>query len=538
MAERRIRGRPASPGRAVGPLVVWRPVAGTACPRGRGGEGERERFEAACARVGDDLLLLVGEDDRLAVEVLEFQREFLEDPEFREAVLAAIGRGAAAAAAVREVMDGHVALFRAEEDEYFSARGEDLVDLRDQLLATLDGARDRPPRLAEGAVLLTADLTPSRFLSLDRRRLAAIALERGSPSSHVAMLARARELPLVVGLGTVEEEAREAAVDGDRGLLVLDPAPATRRAFARDDRLGAEISPPVTRPPEGFRTADGEPVEIRINVDDPATLEETTIALVDGAGLVRTEFLFVGRSRLPDEESQYRTYRDLMRRFGGRPVRFRTLDVGGDKPLPGITLEAESNPFLGLRGIRLGLARPALLEPQLRALLRAARHGPLEIMLPMVTSPEELEAVRAMLDRLREALAAEGEAVPLPPLGMMVEVPAAALTLERFAADFFSIGSNDLVQYVLAAARDGSGPVAELFDPLHPAVLRVIGEVVEVGRERGIPVGLCGEMAGDPAALERLLALGLRSVSVAPAALARAVTVVGRFRARSDAAQP
>ncbi len=539
MAERRIGGRPASPGIAIGPLVLWRPLRRPQPSVPGGASGELERFEAACETVGGDLLLLVGRDDRLAAEILDFQREFLTDPEFRGAVREVIGRGRSAACAVREVLDGHAAAFRAEEDPYFRARSEDLVDLRDQLLAALEGGADRPPPLPERAILLAPELTPSRFLGLDRERLGAVALEAGSPSSHVAMLARARGVPLVVELGPVETGARLAALDGERGELFLEPEPETRRRLERRrDRIAAERAILRTPPPDGFRTADGSRVEIRINVDDPGALEEDVVRASDGAGLVRTEFLFADRPSPPDEERQYRVYRDLLLRFAGKPVRFRTLDVGGDKPIAGITVAREANPFLGLRGIRLGLAHPPLLETQLRALLRAARHGPLEIMLPMVTLPAELEEVRRMVARLREELAAAGEAAPRPPLGMMVEVPAAALTLDRFAADFFSVGSNDLVQYLMAAARDGSGPVAELLDPLHPAVLRLLAEIVEVGRRRGVPVSLCGEMAGDPAALERLLALGLRSVSVAPAALARAAAAVGRFGAGADAAQP
>ena len=530
MAERRHAGRPAAPGVVVGPLVVWRPANAGKAARAEGG-GEVRRLAAACAAVRRDLLVLGDQGDRLAAEVLEFQREFLADPEFLGAVEEAMGRGVSAAVAVREVLDGHIAQFRAEEDEYFRARGEDLADLRDHLLAALDGRRDPPPALPEGAVVVASELTPSRFLALDRRRLGGVALEGGSVSGHVAMLARARGLPMVVGLGRVEATAGEAALDGDEGLLVLDPSPRTRaRMAARRRSLEEERRSLPARSAGGYRTADGERVEIRINVEDPAALDEDAVRLADGAGLVRTEFLFLGRPELPDEERQYRTYRDLLARFAGKPVRLRTLDIGGDKPLPGVT-EEEANPFLGLRGIRLGLARPRLLETQLRAMLRAARHGPLEIMLPMVTLPAELEAVRAMLGRLREELASGGEPVPLPPLGMMVEVPAAALDLERFSADFFSIGSNDLVQYVMAAARDAAGPVAELLDPLHPAVLRLVAEVVEVGARRNVPVSLCGEMAGDPAALERLLALGLRSISVAPSALARAAAVVGRFGA-------
>ena len=261
-------------------------------------------------------------------------------------------------------------------------------------------------------------------------------------------------------------------------------------------------------------TADGERVHVAINVDDLALLEGLDPAHCDGIGLTRTEFLFQGRA-LPDEEQQYQAYRRIVEWAAGRPVIVRTLDAGGDKPVAGLTVDGERNPFLGLRGLRLSLARPEVFRVQLRALARAATRGDLKIMLPMVTLPRELEAARAMLEEVVADLRAAGIEAAMAPLGMMVEVPAAALTATTFAADFYSIGSNDLVQYVMAASRDNPA-VAPLYDARNPAVHALIRQVVKAAGGRGVEASLCGELASDPMHISTLLRLGLRRLSVTP----------------------
>ena len=265
-------------------------------------------------------------------------------------------------------------------------------------------------------------------------------------------------------------------------------------------------------------TQDGTRVEVLLNITDARELDHLSPVVCDGVGLVRSEFLFGGDS-LPDEEHQYQTYSRIVKWAQDRPVTIRTLDAGGDKPIAGLTITGESNPALGLRGVRLSLARPDILRVQLRALARAAIHGPLRIMIPMVTLPTELASVRAILDDELRNLAKEGVAARCPPVGMMVEVPAAALTIEQFDADFFSIGSNDLVQYTTAAARD-LGSLADLANPLHPAVLELITRVVERCNAMAREVSLCGDAAADPLVIPHLLASGLRSLSVAAAAIA------------------
>jgi phosphoenolpyruvate-protein phosphotransferase (PTS system enzyme I) len=256
-------------------------------------------------------------------------------------------------------------------------------------------------------------------------------------------------------------------------------------------------------------------------------------ASCDGIGLVRTEFLFHG-GELPDEESQYRVYRKLAEWAAGKPVTIRTLDAGGDKPIPGLTIEGESNPFLGVRGIRLSLAKPSVLRTQLRALCRAAAHGAVEIMLPMVAVPDELATARLYLDEEVSALRAEGIACRRPPLGIMVEVPAAAIAVDKFDADFFSIGSNDLTQYVMAAARD-VGAVATLNDPTNAAVLRLITQVAAHGHATARKVSLCGDAGSQPNLIPRLLQAGLRALSVATPAIARTKAAIAAVDLRERA---
>ncbi len=528
MTERRLSGRATAPGLAIGPLVRAARQAATTAAAGTP-EEELARLDAALEAAKAELEALASDQESMAAEILAFQIELLDDPSLTEGIREAIGQGVGAAVAWREGMGAQAAEYDAAEDDYFRARASDIRDLTDRVLAHLTGgvaAQELPP----GAILLDHDLTPSRFLALDWKSLGGAVLEAGSPSSHVAMLARARGVPLVTGLGRCEEAAALAVLDADEGLLILDPSSATREGYeSRLAALQADDKEAAALVREPAVTASGEPVEVMVNVDDPEAVDDATLTASDGVGLMRTEFLFLGRDRLPDEAEQYAAYARLLARLGGRPLIVRTLDVGGDKPLPGVSLPAESNPFLGLRGLRLCLDRPELFRPQVRALLRAAMLGPLKVMLPMVTIAAELEEASAFFERCLAELRAEGSEATMPPLGIMVETPASALAIETLPAAFFSIGSNDLTQYVMAASRDGGGRVAALGDPLHPAVLRLIGEVVAHGKRTKLPVSLCGDMASDEKAVAALLRLGLRRLSLAPAALARIKAAVRRF---------
>ena len=516
MAERRLVGRPAAAGFAAGPLaplverVRQARAAGTP-------EAEQARLTAALAQALVEVERQVEAAEGDGADILAFQAAMLEDPELAAPAFAALTPGVAAEAAWSAALADQIADYESADDPHFRARASDLADIRDRVLGCLAGAapEDAPP---PGAILYARDLSPSRFLSVDWSRGGGIALAAGSAHGHVATLARARGVPMVVGLGLdpAAISAGAALLDGERAELWLDADPLTRAAFAARaasaDDAAAGAADFLNRP---ARTQDGVAVAVLINLGSPAELDGLDPALCDGVGLVRTEFLFESGRELPDEEAQFQAYARIVRWAAGRPVTIRTLDAGGDKPIPGLTIAGESNPFLGLRGIRLSLARPDVLRPQLRALLRAAALGAVEIMLPMVARPQELEDVSRILGEEAANLG-----LGRPPLGIMVETPAAAVAPDLFAADFYSIGSNDLTQYVLAAARD-SEAVADLYDPAHPAVLRLIAGVAAQGAARGVKVSLCGDAGADPRLIEPLLRAGLRALSVPPAAVAR-----------------
>jgi phosphotransferase system enzyme I (PtsI) len=523
---REFIGRPASPGVAVGRLVRI-DAASQAAARQAGTPAEetaalRRAIDAAIADLSALRHAAAGADD-----ILDFQIEALGDAALIDPALTAIAGGVSADAAWSAVLGAQIADFDAAEDEYFRARAADLRDLRDRVLRHLIGAPHVATALA-GAVLAGADLTPSRFLETDWSAGGGIALEGGSPTSHVAMLARARGVPMVVGLGPVTVQGEtEAAIDGTAGRLLLNPGARERSRIAAHAAAARDAFGDIARRPA--RTADGVPIRVLLNVADPDELRALDPAICDGVGLVRTELLFHGAAGLPDEDRQYAAYRAILDWAAGRPVTVRTLDAGGDKPIAGYTRDGESNPFLGERGIRLSLARPEVLAIQFRALARAAVHGPLKVMLPMVTVPGELAAAQRILDDALAALAAEGMACARPPLGIMVEVPAAALSIAEFDAAFFSIGSNDLTQYVTASARDVAA-VAGLADPASPAVLRLIAEVVRHGAATGREVTVCGDMAGDPAHTAPLLAAGVDALSMAPNCVGAVKAAIARLR--------
>ncbi len=527
-AERQVRGRPAAPGFAAGAVVrliraeANRRVAGTPDQEGR---ALQTAIADALAGIAEMTEIVAGE----AAEMLAFQSALLEDEALSESAFSAIAKGVPADVAWAQAMDVEIDGYTKAEDEYFRARASDLTDVRDRVLRALNGVSEDivPP----GAVVVADDLPPSRFLAVDWSKGGGIALSAGSPTSHVAMLARARGVPMVVGVAGIDARTGapevEALVDGEAGLVVFDPDPATRAAFShrmRQAEMAAVGAERLRFAPA--RTAAGELVKVMINIADPAELDGLDPAQCDGIGLVRTELLFEHGASIPDEDAQTEVYSRIARWAAGRPVTIRTLDAGGDKPIPGVTIDGESNPFLGTRGIRLSLVRRDLFRTQLRALARAAAEGDVRIMLPMVAVPAELDEARSLLDEATGELAAAGHRYRRPPLGIMVEVPSVALAAERFAADFYSIGSNDLTQYTLAAARDINA-VAHLANARDPAVLRLVRMTVDAARLRGVDVSLCGDAGADPAALHDLLDQGLRSVSVAPIAIARVKQAIG-----------
>ncbi|MCK6451715.1 MAG: phosphoenolpyruvate--protein phosphotransferase, partial [Alphaproteobacteria bacterium] len=433
--------------------------------------------------------------------------------------------------AVQAEIDAILDSFAKMDDAYLAGRGEDIREVGERLIRLLTRTPfQKLSQVPEGAVLIAEDLTPADTALLDPKLVAGFATVLGGPEGHTAIMARSLGLPAVVGVSGLIGEIRQGEmviVDGVRGEVTASPTPATiERARQRQEALRQEQRqlqrvaklPSVTR--------DGTPVTLEANVELPVEVDLAVAAAAEGIGLLRTEFLFMNRDELPDEEEQYRMLRDIVRGMGGKPVTIRTLDIGNDKLLNGAEADGAStpNPALGLRAIRLSLVRRELLETQLAAILRAGAHGPVRILLPLITSTAEIREVRTVLKSVTRRLKRRGArfAEEPPPLGAMIEVPGAALSADSLAlvADFFALGTNDLTQYTLAIDRSDE-QVAHLYNPLHPAVLRLIQFSIEAALRARIPVSVCGEMAGDPRFTPLLLGLGIRDLSMSPIHLPR-----------------
>jgi phosphoenolpyruvate-protein phosphotransferase (PTS system enzyme I) len=417
------------------------------------------------------------------------------------------------------------------DDPYLSARAEDIRVVGDRLIRNLTATPFTAfSHLPEGSIIIGEELTPADTALMDPRIVVGFAAMLGGAESHTAIMARSLGLPAVLGVAGLLGQARTGdivIVDGDEGHVIVNPTPRTvefyRSRQQADQREQRQLSrlrrlPAVTR--------DGTEVTLQANLELPRELGPALDTGAAGVGLLRTEFLFMNRETLPDEEEQYRELAGLIEGLGGRPITVRTLDVGADKLAYSLAthLGAGANPALGLRAIRLSLKEPLLLETQLAAMLRASAHGPLRILLPMISSTVEVRQVREVLARVVRRLKRRRVkmADPLPPIGVMIEVPGAALAADALAqvADFFALGTNDLTMYTLAIDR-GEEQVAHLYNPLHPAVLRLIQFATEAALRARIPVSVCGEIAGDPRYAALLLGLGIRELSMAATALPR-----------------
>ncbi len=518
--ERRLSASSASPGRASAELAVWR-VCNVADQRRDAGEVGDElalfgkAADDACKQL-EDLASRVSED---AAEILEFQIELLE--EFREETCELLEQGLGCDVAWSRVLDREIASYQESGEAFLESRGSDLIDLKLRVLRGVFGVEE--PGLPQGTdkpvVIVAPDLSPSEFLQLDREMVAGLALREGSPTSHVALLAKARGTPMVVGLSgetTLLEDGAQVLLDADNGLVIANPTSESLSTFGKETRaLARKRFVAEQRVSEPAVTRDGEAVQIHANIDDVSLLCEIDADRFDGIGLVRTEFLF-SDNHAPDEEEQFQIYSRLVEWAGGKPITIRTLDAGGDKPIKGISVPAEANPFLGLRGYRLSRTVPEMFGEQLRALARVAAKGNIKVMIPMVTEPDEMEEFRQLFaDTVLELMSRDIECAT-PALGMMVEVPAAALCVCQFDADFCSIGSNDLVQYATAAARDNP-QVSALANSAHPGLLNLIRIATHSADLVSMPISVCGDMASNEAGVHSLLKVGIRSLSVAPA---------------------
>jgi phosphoenolpyruvate-protein phosphotransferase (PTS system enzyme I) len=528
-AAHRVEGRSAAPGIAMGPLV--RLVAARQEARhSRSPAGGRQALADALEASRLDLTVLAGKaEDEDAAAILAFQIALLEDENLAAPAFARIADGEVAGKAWVAAIDPEIAIYDQADDSYFRARASDLRDLRDRVLRRLAGEVDLA--VPSGAIVAAEDMPPSLFLATDWRD-GGLVLRRGSPSSHVAILARSRGVPMLVGVDIDHlEDGADAVLDADAGALIVDPDPALRADYDRRLAEQAQAREAASAFSGPVLTASGEPVQLMINVTGLAELRDIDPSKVDGIGLMRTEFLFHGRETLPTEEEQYEIYSQMAEWAAGKQVTIRTLDAGGDKPIAGLTMPGDLNPFLGVRGVRLSLKRPDVFRLQLRALARAAVVGNLKVMIPMVTVPDELDRCRVLFRDAIDELHGEGHEAAMPPLGMMVEVPAAALAVEDFNADFYSIGSNDLIQYVMAASRD-EPQLADLARPSR-AMFNLIGHVVAHARQSGREASLCGDLAGDPQQVASLLDQGLRSFSVAPGALGPVRDAIARYSGKA-----
>jgi phosphotransferase system enzyme I (PtsI) len=492
---------------------------------------ELERYAAAIERAKDRLVQV---RDRASAHagpeeaaIFDVQIGILDDRDLAKQVESYIRQNLAAEKAFDVVLDEWRGRFAHHSSAMMRERVGDLTDVHIRVLSLLLGLPDHDPvDVPKGAkaILVTHDLTPSLTVQLDRESIAAIATDAGTRTAHVAILARSLGLPAVVGLRDATTRllgGENAVLDGSTGTLVINPTDAEVAVFhhraEREARDEAELRHLLTA---DAVTSDGQRITLRANVDLP---EESVLAATSGAegvGLMRTEFLVVGRAAMPDEEEQYRAYRKVVEAFGGKPVVIRTFDIGGDK-LPAGGFPHEANPFLGWRAIRMCLDESELFKVQLRALMRAAAHGDVRIMLPLIVTVDEVRAAHRLLDEAAAELAERGVAFQRDlPLGVMVETPAAAMSADVLAKEvaFFSIGTNDLVQYTLAVDR-GNVNLAARFTPLHPAVLRLIKRTVDEGKHAGLEVAVCGEMASQPVMVFALIGLGVRQLSVAPRAV-------------------
>ncbi|MDQ1294478.1 MAG: multiphosphoryl transfer protein [Actinomycetota bacterium] len=517
---RELKGAAASPGLAVGTIVQIRHEEAEVGEEAGDHHAERRRLNDAIDRALTQLWTL---QNRLAQEtgeekaaIFAAHAEILRDPDLLDLATSSIDKGKSAPFAWRSAYTMYADRLAGLRSTVLAGRAVDVRDVGQRVLEELLGTRGKGPDLPPHSILVAEDLTPSDTASLDRSTVVGFVTTGGGASSHVAILARSLDIPAVAGIDAralALPDGTRAVIDGAAGTLRFDVTPEEiERIWNRQARRAERRAVELAHAGEPAVTRDGLRIEVVANIGGLDDARAAVEKGAEGIGLLRSEFLFLSRRTAPTEDEQALVYQQIAESLEpGSPLVIRTLDVGGDKPLSYLPIPPEENPFLGERGIRVGLARPELLRTQLRAILRAADCGArVHVMFPMVSTLEDYRAARAILDEERERLG-----VPEIPVGVMVEVPSVALTASQFAAevDFFSVGTNDLTQYTLAMDR-GHPKLAPQVDGLHPAVLSLIGRAAQAGREAGFWTGVCGGTAGDPQAVPLLLGLGVRELSV------------------------
>lgn len=459
----------------------------------------------------------------------------LQDPDLNDGIKDRIySEKINAETALYEVSEEYCRTLEEINDEYIRARTTDLRDVRDGVLRILLNVNDHTVKLETPAIVVARDLTPSECLLLDRRLVRGFCTVEGGTTSHTAILSRSLGIPAMVGIpARVLELATgtPAILDGYEGKLILEPDAETIHTYEQTQLKRRQFLDAAFR--EAHRpavTKDGQSVEVFANIanDNPQDLTQAVQSGAEGVGLLRTEFIYLDCETLPDEDVQYEKYKTILQSFGSKPVILRTLDIGGDKQLPYLELPYELNPFLGVRGLRLCLRNLQLFKAQIRAALRAASYGNLYLMFPMVTKAAEIHAAKAVISECQAELEAEGYSVPKRiPVGIMIEIPAAALMARHLAreVDFFSIGTNDLTQYTLAVDRTNS-VLTDLANGFDPAVLTLIHSVIEGAHRYGKKVGICGELGGDPLAIPLLIGMGMDELSMNPAEIPAAKQII------------
>lgn len=501
-------------------------------------ESELEAFEAAIEKAKTAIeglkahtLVSVGEKE---AAIFDAHLMMLEDPEFIEQIKARIRQGESAAYATKAVADAFIEIFASLEDPYLRERAQDLKDVSSRLIRVLLGVEEQ--KLSDQQVILVAeDLTPSDTAQLDKQQVLGFLTVIGGTTSHSAIMARTIGMPAIVGIGHDLLKLRDGdfvAMDGDTGLCYVNPDEGTLSQL-RAKALDQQNERAMLENLKGHLThsADGHRIEVSCNIGGVKDLEHVIANDGEGIGLFRSEFLYMDREDMPSEEEQFEAYAAVLKAMGDKPVVIRTLDIGGDKQLPYLNIPKEENPFLGLRAIRYCLRNEVVFITQIKALLRAGVYGNLRIMMPMISGVAEVREAKKLIEKAKQVLREEGvvfsEAYQL---GIMIEIPAAAMMADLLAkeVDFFSIGTNDLIQYTIAVDRMNQD-IAALYEPFHPAVLRLIHHVIESGKKEGIWVGMCGETAGNPELIGLYLAMGLEEFSMNPSKVLRARKLIGQL---------
>jgi phosphoenolpyruvate-protein phosphotransferase (PTS system enzyme I) len=497
-------------------------------------EEEVSRFRSAVEQAKEELEAIrdhakehLGEDK---ADIFEAHILVLSDPELLTAIEDKISSESVNAEfALKEVSDMFVTMFEQMDNAYMKERAADIRDVTKRVLSHLLGVQlPNPSLISEEVIIIAEDLAPSDTAQLNKTYVKAFTTDIGGKTSHTAIMARSMEIPAVVGTKTATKEIEHGdlvIVDGIKGEVHVNPTPEVVEKYKKEQVAYEEQKKEWAKLlHEKSISADGHQVELAANIGTPDDLEGVINNGAEGIGLFRTEFLYMGRTELPSEEEQFEAYKTVLEKMEGKPVVVRTIDIGGDKELPYLNLPKEMNPFLGFRAIRLCLEEQEMFRTQLRALLRASVYGNLKIMFPMIATLDELRQAKAILSEEKEKLVSEGVQVAEQiEVGMMVEIPSTAVIADQFAkeVDFFSIGTNDLIQYTFAADRMNER-ISYLYQPYHPAILRLVKMVIDAAHKEGKWVGMCGEMAGDETAIPILLGLGLDEFSMSATSVLKA----------------